>query len=338
MDSDLAHIAERYERKYQLEDGAREDVGDLYRRYSWARESSLLDAASTALAIETLFRADDIDPNLITPQMEEAYSLQFPNEAMELSLEEKLESMAGAERESVQGFLSSLKGKYFEVVVRDELNAGQQVGDLVLRDGQLAELTPGQNHPAIDLLIREADGSVAEGYQLKATEELGLIKAALSKYPDVPIATTEEADALAEQFLSEANVLSTGMTDVSLEGELAEVAAPILYSAFEEFIEHAIPGSPFVLIPLTEGARVLIGRQTLHDAISRAKDRGIKSAASAGVGIALTLSGVGLLRLPATFVTRFGIDRAQVQGDVIKQVRAGTDRLKELEHSLQVSE
>ena len=337
MDSDLAHIAERYERKYQLEDGAREDVGDLYRRYSWARESSLLDAASTALAIETLFRADDIDPNLITPQMEEAYSLQFPNEALEMSLEEKLESI-GAERESVQGFLSSLKGKYFEVVVRDKLNAGQQVGDLVLRDGQLAELTPGQNHPAIDLLFLEADGSVAEGYQLKATEELGLIKATLSKYPDVPIVTTEEADALAEQFLSEANVLSSGMTDASLEEELAEVAAPILDSAFEEFMEHAIPGSPFVLIPLTEGARVLIGRQTLHDAISRAKDRGIKSAASAGVGIALTLSGVGLLRLPATFVTRFGIDRAQVQGDAIKQVRAGTDRLKELEHSLQVSE
>jgi len=42
------------------------------------------------------------------------------------------------------------------------------------------------------------------------------------------------------------------------------------------------------------------------------------------------LSGLGLLRLPATFVTRFGIDRVQVQRDTIKQVRAGTERLNKL--------
>jgi len=330
MDSNLERVAESYAQKYHRPDGAREDVDGLYRRYAGARESTLLDAASTALAVETLFRSDDIDPDLITVQMKEAYRLQFPIMATETSLEEKLESMSGLEEESVQGFLSSLKGKYFEVVVRDELNAGHQVGDLSLRAGQVAELTPGQNHPAVDIIFRDADGTIAQGLQLKATEELGLIKAALSKYPDVPIATTEEADALAEQFLSDANVLSTGISDSSMEVELAAVAEPILDSAFEDVIEFVIPGSPFIVIPLMEGGRVLIGRQTFQDAIARTKDRGIKSAASAGVGVLLTLSGLGLLRLPATFVTRFGIDRVQVQRDTIKQVRAGTERLNKL--------
>ena len=183
-------------------------------------------------------------------------------------------------------------------------------------------------------MFREADGSISRPLQLKATDELGPIKTALSKYPDISIATTVEADSAAESRLPNANVVSTGIKNEDMEKELAAVAEPVLDTAFEELIEFAVPGSPIVLIPLTEGIGVLIGRQTFHDALARTKERGIKSAASAGVGIALTLSGAGLLRLPATFVTRFGIDRAQVQNDAIKQVSAGTQRLKELERTV----
>ena len=91
-----------------------------------------------------------------------------------------------------KGFLSAWKGKYFEVLVRDELNAGEWVGDIHLEPGQTALLAESAIQPGWDLQIINSDGSVAQELQLKATESLSYVKEALERYPDIGVLTTDE--------------------------------------------------------------------------------------------------------------------------------------------------
>ena len=77
----------------------------------------------------------------------------------------------------------------------------------------------------------------------------------------------------------------------------------------EEFVEQVLPVLPFVIIATTEGTRVLLGKQQFQVALNRATQRGVKSVAAIGAGALMALMGVGVFSLPATFLTRLGIDR-----------------------------
>ena len=70
------------------------------------------------------------------------------------------------------GHLGNIKGSYFEGLVADRLNSGEEVGELQLGEGQTAVLADSTTQPGWDMQILNADGEEAETLQDddKATE------------------------------------------------------------------------------------------------------------------------------------------------------------------------
>ena len=88
-------------------------AGEYHRR----NEREILDLAAIAADIS----ANDI-ANLgleeeADPQILQAFSLQYPNMS--------LESITGATDGQLRGWTNGVKGKYFEVLVAEKLNAGE---------------------------------------------------------------------------------------------------------------------------------------------------------------------------------------------------------------------
>jgi hypothetical protein len=122
MDSHLTNLAKKYssKRKGNISQG----IKDLYLKYVKDRENTIIDTAGACAAVNAIFLSDQIDFEKITPQMKEAFYLAYPNI--------DLDSLSSLNPEEVSGFISGWKVKYFEVIVRDKLNAGEWVGDLHL--------------------------------------------------------------------------------------------------------------------------------------------------------------------------------------------------------------
>ena len=93
---------------------------------------------------------------------------------------------------------------------------------------------------------------------------------------------------------------------------------------FEEFVEQVLPVLPFVIIPTTEGTRVLLGKQPFQAALHRATQRGVKAVAAIGAGALMALMGLGVFSLPAAFLTSLGIDRYRLHAQLAKRLE--TDR------------
>jgi hypothetical protein len=262
----------------------------------------LLDATAAAASLNALFLADQIDKSTLTPQLEEAFHLAYPNVEL-LSLEDR----GGA---AVEGFVSGWKGKYFEVVVRDRLNAGELVGDIHLGVGQTAVLAESATQPGWDIQILEADDSIAEALQLKATQSLGYVKTALERYPDINVLTTDE-------ILTAGGTLPPGILPSDLsEAELnAAVRAPLealLDSPLEEVLESILPGLPFVLIATREGSKVLMGRKSFDIAMQNSLWAAARTGAAMAVGTLIVFLDGGLLSLPGIFLTKIGFERYSV--------------------------
>ena len=84
-------------------------------------------------------------------------------------------------------------------------------------------------------------------------------------------------------------------------------ATVLLDSPLEDAFEAAVPGLPFLLIIVSQSAKLLIGRQSLQEALNRGIDRAAKTgAAMAGVSIygritALTRQAFGVAINPHLF-------------------------------------
>lgn len=90
---------------------------DAFQRYLKANRESLFDLTLTAASAEVLVGQDiaDLDPRLV-----EAIRITNPSLADE--------HLLGLTGEELQGAINTAKGKYFEYLVADRLNAGEQVG------------------------------------------------------------------------------------------------------------------------------------------------------------------------------------------------------------------
>lgn len=292
----MAHLLEvlaaQYRARRNSAQSVREAVADLYKRYIKEREQSLMDATAAAAAVNALFlMADRIDMSQVTPQMEEAFRLAYPNV--------DLLSLADRSPAEVEGFLSAWKGKYFEVLVRDDLNAGEWVGDIHLDSGQTAVLAESATQPGWDLQILDPDGSLAHELQLKATQSLGYVKNALERYPDIDVLTTDEVlDASGDGVQG---IFASGFSDSALEDTIHAPMEALLDSPLEELVETVLPGLPFVLIAAGEGRKVLMGRKTFDVAMQDGLYRAAKTGSAIGIG--------GLLSITASFLTRMAFDR-----------------------------
>ena len=315
MDS-LADLANGYSVQYGEAVRSPVRLRELYTGYVHRRETTLIDAAAAVLALDALFFADEIDLGSVTDQMGEAFARAYPGQ----DLAQRLDGLRELPLDSneVTGFMSNWNGVYHEILVRDRLNDGQQVGSVVLTEGQRAVLPEELNKPGLDLQIFNADGTEDIVLQAKATNEIGLVSMALEKYPKIQIAATDE---VAAEVLDE-RVFPSGFDNEELRSRVEQPMAEVWDGPVEEFVEHVLPLLPFVIIVTTEGTRVILGKQSFQVALHRATQRGVKTAAALGAGALMVLMGAGVFSLPATFFTRLGIDRFRFLTQLVRKLES----------------
>ena len=262
---------------------------DIAQQYRLRSEREVLEVA--ALASDVSFNSVTslgLEPDA-NPQLLEAFELQYPRV--------NIESLRGQPEEFVQGYVNGVKGKYFEVLVRDGLNDGERLGELQLEPGQFAKLADSSTQAGWDLQIVNEDGSIAEAIQLKASESMSYVRSAFAKYPDIRVAAPSEIDDSADE------IIGTDITHRDLSQETHAQLEELREGPIEDFLdsssEAALDSFPIVSALVTgviEGRNVLAGRSTIAEAIQRGARRVGKSAAYNALAAAtgLGLAAVGL--------------------------------------------
>ncbi len=238
------------------------------------QERDILELASIAAEVGI----DDIvnlglEPD--NPQLMEAIRLHSPDTTVE-----KIGSMT---EEQLGGLRNAVKGKYFEVMVRDKLNNDESVGGIQLLPGQEAELAKLQSQERWDLRIFDkATGETVNELQTKATESMGYVNEALEKYPNTRVVVPHE---LTDKAAGQDNVISTNILDEDLEAtvreqlveqtkELNESAVANVLDNSAEFAFDFIPFGSAVFIGVSEGRRVMAGRSTFRSTLKESLKRG----------------------------------------------------------------
>ena len=314
----LAALAESYPPQ------KRESLQELAQEYRSRDERQVLDIAALATdvsldRITNLGLEPDADPQIL-----EAFKLQYPNVSME--------SIVGLSEERLGGLANGVKGKYFEVLVRDRLNAGERVGELQLEPGQVAKLAESATQSGWDLKIVNEDGSVSEEIQLKATESMAYVKKALERYPDIRVATTSEINDARDE------ILDTGISDQQLEcvteAQLNELSEDTVEDLLDKGAEAAFDSIPFVTIAMTgvmEGRNVLMGRSTFRESLRQGAKRIGRATVYDAIGTLLAPTSVAVpavmgLRMAGTRVAgRIALgDRMESRAEEMRRLTAQT--------------
>jgi len=282
---------------------------DAFLRYLKANRESLFDLTLTAASAEIVIGHDiaDLDPHIV-----EAIRITNP------SLSDA--RLFGLSPEELQGAVNTAKGKYFEYLVADRLNAGEQVGPVLLPDGYHAVLADSLTQPGWDMQIVGPDGATADYLQLKATASVGYINEALRRYPDIEILGTHE---VARSGL----VLDSGITESDLHDQVSSAIDVMDDSVVERFLDYFSPLFPLVAIASWEGYKVSVGQQSLDKFKLAIARRGQRVVAAKLAGAAVYAVGGGLLALPAAIAGGLLFDRYWNQAAIITSYRADTNRL-----------
>lgn len=308
MDNSLIQIARNYR---QESPGQRvERIKALYAKYVKEREDSLIDAAAAAVSVGSFLHHGTINYSAITPQAHEAFHLAYPH--LDLA------SLPQMNPEQLAGVINGWKGKLFEVLVRDRLNNGQWVGDLHLLHGQHAELAHSPVQPGWDVQIIDPHNHVASVLQMKATDSLAYAKSALEHYPNIDVVTTHEAVSHGGHAIS--GLFDSGMSDHDLHQSLSGPLENLSDHGWLGVLHDVAPFIPFVLILTTEGKYVMMGKKSFETAFDHAFQRAVKTGAAMSVGALVMWLDGGLLSIPASILTRLGIERWQLAGRVAKRI------------------
>ncbi len=288
---------------------AGEQFHDAFQRYLKANRESLFDLTLTVASAEVLLDQDlsDLDPRLI-----EAIRVTNPTFS-----DERFSDLS---HEELQGAVNTAKGKYFEYLVADRLNAGEQVGPVLLPDGYRAELAESLNQPGWDMRIIGPDGATADYLQLKATDSAGYIKEALQRYPDIEILATHD---VAHTGL----VLDSGISEDDLRDQVSSAIDVLDDSVTDQFLDYFSPLFPLVAIATWEGYKVSVGQQSLDQFKLAIARRGQRIVAANLTGAAVYAVGGGLLAIPAAFAGGLLFDHFWNQEAILSSYRADTNRM-----------
>lgn len=275
---------------------------DLAEHYRRRNEREILEVAALASDLTVdLFINLGLEPE-IDPQLMEAFRGQYPNV--------DIESLVGRSGEELQGFVNGVKGKYFEVLVSDRLNAGETLGELRLEAGQVAQLAESPTEAGWDLEIVDRNGDTVEQIQLKATESMSYVKDALNRYPDIRVAVPEDIDSTSD------TIIGTDISHESLqqatEEQLAEISEGAIANALDiaaELVVDVVPLTSGLVIGLTEGRRYLMGRATLQESMGSGSRRLGRATAYNALGAALGATGLGLAAVPIVMGVRVAESR-----------------------------
>lgn len=280
-----------------------------FARYIKTNRESLFDIALTASTAELFL---DSDNSLINPRLLEAIIATNPSLTQD--------SLFSLDADALQGAINTAKGKYFEYLVVDRLNAGEQVGPVVLPDGYRAGLAESMTQAGWDLRIVDADGVTAEFLQLKATDSIGYIQQALNRYPDIEILATEEVG-------SSGLVLDSGIAESDLRSQVSGAIDQLDESVVERFLDYFSPLLPLVAIASWEGYKVSLGPQSLDEFKLAIARRGQRVVASNLVGAAVYALGGGALAVPAALMGGLIFDRTINQAAIMASYKQHADRL-----------
>lgn len=146
---------------------------------------------------------------------------ETPSESVQAAFEaayphlSKTESFVDVARrldpDSLEGFVSAVKGKLFEIEYVDFLNDGN------LPSGYTAELAESVTQAGWDIQVNGPDAAVVELIQAKATDSVSYVAEALRRYPNIDVITTSEVHAaLVMQGYGE-RVADSGLSEASLQ-------------------------------------------------------------------------------------------------------------------------
>ena len=295
----------------------------LAERYRRRSEGEILELAAVASEIlldslTTLGLEPDANPQLL-----EAFHLQYPNVDPA--------SLVGRSADELQGFANGVKGKYFEVLVRDELNSGEMLGELQLEPGQVARLAESSVQRGWDLEILDQHGETVEQVQLKATESMSYVREALGKYPDIRVAVPEGLDD------SSTEIIGTGVSHSQLEQvteqqleELSEGAISNALHTTAEFAVDVIPVGSALVIGVIEGRRYLMDEATLRESMRRGAGQLPRATAYSGISTALAAAGLGLAAIPVVMGLRAAESRISRQINLSDNLASRTAELEQL--------
>ena len=195
-----------------------------------SRKEILIDSLGISASIIHSYYHIDYIPE----EVEKAYVAVYPIKSQTESLRDIIED---ADAEELSGLISGIKGKLFEMRYVDFLNGGH------LPDGYEAVLAESAVNPGWDIAIVDADGFAVDELQMKATDSVDYVKAALEKYPDIEIITTEEVyNSLVMREFAD-NVVNSGISNE----ELTSVVTEALESDSVE-MDWGLPVIPMLLI------------------------------------------------------------------------------------------
>lgn len=188
--------------------------------------------AGTTLADYLTYKAE------VPEDVNQAFQLAYPNLAEKHSFTEAVEDLDHAQ---LQGFLAGVKGKLFEIKYAGHLNNGH------LPEGFTAELASSPNQPGWDIAILGPDKEIADVLQLKAADSVDYITAAIRKYPDIDVITTDEVHSQLVMHAAAEHVTNSGISDASLE-HAVQSTADLDYDVFD----FRLPLASLALIAFTE--------------------------------------------------------------------------------------
>lgn len=312
MPADAASELVRLRRRYEPPTGSPyQAFSEVARCYRMQRQAQVLDIASTATALGHALWLDTPDPLAL-----EAFERANPR----LSLSD----LRHFESDQLQGIANNTKGTYFELLVADRLNAGEAVGGIQLPEGFRAVIAERLNQPGWDLTLVDPSGAPAEYLQLKATDNLGYVRNALERYPDIQVLTT--SDVPAEEGL----ILSSDMSDSELESSVDQFLDESLEGAVGDFWDAFVPLAPLLVIAATEGYRVAVGRTSISAAAEHAKTRAARALFASGAGAAAYALGAGWFSVPVAMGAGALLRRSLNQVEMVEAVEMHAERLQAL--------
>lgn len=226
--------------------------------------------------------------------------------AIELTTQRSLEDLV-ADPEALAGAVATAKGKYFELLVEERLNAGYQIEDLTISGKETASLADSMNQPGWDLKFTDANGKVVDTIQLKATDSVDYIRDTLERYPDIQIVATSEV-AGRDQFGT--MVLDSGISNAEVTATVEKAIGATSDSVAETFLDNFNPLIPLALIAATEGYRLVVGGQSASLCIDSVVERAKNGLTGTAVGAAAIALGLGPFSIiPAIWAAHAGPGR-----------------------------
>lgn len=122
------------------------------------------------------------------------------------SIQEIADHMSHYDPSQLEGVVSLIKGRMFELYEIQQINAHH--------DGVTAYSEADMNHPGDDLILVDDHTGKEVFVQLKATDSHTYVETALNRYPNIPIMTTDE---VSKYFAHGEHVTSAGITNAKLE-------------------------------------------------------------------------------------------------------------------------